>query len=694
MDWIKSLLNRKRSQRFLILALSSILFFTGGCSVLGVIPKEAQPNPVGENAPTEISASGGEKKTASYANSTSIRPSYPLESSFVSTAKNTAALLKEAPFYKITLQPEMEKKQISGVMDLAYRNRTEKEIHTLQFMLYFNDPAIIEQTNAPIKLSKVTVNGKESKYNISGTLLTVPLQTPLRPQEGIDVTIQYTASLPEIPEDGGMMSSDSMMSQLNMMFDQRTEEEKEGEKGSHYGGFFGYQSDIMILGYAYPVLIPPNSEKTPPTHLPTMGDVSRFEAANYEVTLQVPEKVTVAASGVPVEEKKEEGTKKITYQGTGMRDFIFALSEGFTTVTGKAGEHEITVYTSKTFRQHGNELLQYGQNAMTHFEKLYGALPYKKISIVLSPIYGAAGGMEFSGLIIIDDSLYKNGETANQAEGVKENGPGKQDAGTNTDEMAALLEGLFGSSSSQKKGEGSGSSTDLGGLESLLSAFLSEAISGSGDNQSNGNQSGDNGGAVDLGGLDAILNGLLSGSGNNGDFGDLSSLFGGGLPDMNEMMAYLPEMVVAHELAHQWWYSLVGSRSLDAPWLDESITQYSGFIALEKSKGVKARDTLLQNSELTVQMMGMFGNKANQVTLPLKKYTSLSYSALIYEKGALFYHELRKLVGDNAFFSGLKEYAKANQFQFAPLEGPIPFIKEKTEKKKEVDDLVNRWLKG
>ena len=33
--------------------------------------------------------------------------------------------------------------------------------------------------------------------------------------------------------------------------------------------------------------------------------------------------------------------------------------------------------------------------------------------------------------------------------------------------------------------------------------------------------------------------------------------------------------VVTHEVAHQWWYGLVGNNQAAEPWLDESFAQYS-----------------------------------------------------------------------------------------------------------------------
>jgi pimeloyl-ACP methyl ester carboxylesterase len=40
--------------------------------------------------------------------------------------------------------------------------------------------------------------------------------------------------------------------------------------------------------------------------------------------------------------------------------------------------------------------------------------------------------------------------------------------------------------------------------------------------------------------------------------------------------------VAAHEVAHQWWYAVVGNDIYREPWLDEAFAQYSGIIyALE-----------------------------------------------------------------------------------------------------------------
>jgi hypothetical protein len=52
---------------------------------------------------------------------------------------------------------------------------------------------------------------------------------------------------------------------------------------------------------------------------------------------------------------------------------------------------------------------------------------------------------------------------------------------------------------------------------------------------------------------------------------------GGAGMEYPELIFSLPAPeVVAHEVAHQWWYGLVGNNQYREPWLDESFAQYAG----------------------------------------------------------------------------------------------------------------------
>jgi aminopeptidase N len=49
----------------------------------------------------------------------------------------------------------------------------------------------------------------------------------------------------------------------------------------------------------------------------------------------------------------------------------------------------------------------------------------------------------------------------------------------------------------------------------------------------------------------------------------------GGMEYPELVFAYPSEVAVVHEIAHQWWYGLVGDDQYHEPWLDESFATYS-----------------------------------------------------------------------------------------------------------------------
>jgi len=52
--------------------------------------------------------------------------------------------------------------------------------------------------------------------------------------------------------------------------------------------------------------------------------------------------------------------------------------------------------------------------------------------------------------------------------------------------------------------------------------------------------------------------------------------------------------IVAHEVAHQWWYALVGSDPVAEPWLDEALATYSVALYLEDTYGEAARRNMVE----------------------------------------------------------------------------------------------------
>ena len=64
---------------------------------------------------------------------------------------------------------------------------------------------------------------------------------------------------------------------------------------------------------------------------------------------------------------------------------------------------------------------------------------------------------------------------------------------------------------------------------------------------------------------------------------------------------FLLEYVIAHETAHQWWYSVIGNDEVDEPWLDEALTEYSTILYFENKYGKEMSQKLIQTMELQTE---------------------------------------------------------------------------------------------
>ena len=146
---------------------------------------------------------------------------------------------------------------------------------------------------------------------------------------------------------------------------------------------------------------------------------------------------------------------------------------------------------------------------------------------------------------------------------------------------------------------------------------------------------------------------------------------------------FLLEYVIAHETAHQWWYSIVGNDEVNEPWLDEALTEYSTILYFENKYGKEVSDKLLKTME--VQSENYRGSDMFKASTEFDN--SSEYSLNVYTKGAVVFNEIRKEVGDKIFFETLKEYC--NNYMFQNVNGN-QFMKMWKDKGVDINKIVDK----
>lgn len=139
------------------------------------------------------------------------------------------------------------------------------------------------------------------------------------------------------------------------------------------------------------------------------------------------------------------------------------------------------------------------------------------------------------------------------------------------------------------------------------------------------------------------------------------------VPDMGSMLQDILEFSVAHETAHQYFAGLVGSDPIREPVVDESLAQYVALLYWEWRHGKLAAEKVRQEQLVTAyQMYRMLGGQDGAADRPTSAFgSSLEYAALVYGKGPLLHAEERRVLGDTAFFRGLRAYIDAYRYRWS-----------------------------
>ncbi len=124
----------------------------------------------------------------------------------------------------------------------------------------------------------------------------------------------------------------------------------------------------------------------------------------------------------------------------------------------------------------------------------------------------------------------------------------------------------------------------------------------------------------------------------------------------------------AHELAHMWWGDLVTCRDFGDAWLNEGFAVFSEMLYDEHRGGEQA---YLENLRETAQRYRINDARSEGV-FPLHDFPrerpSSNYPATIYHKGGVVMAMLRDVMGDSAFFDGLRAYATRHAYGNASTE--------------------------
>ena len=135
--------------------------------------------------------------------------------------------------------------------------------------------------------------------------------------------------------------------------------------------------------------------------------------------------------------------------------------------------------------------------------------------------------------------------------------------------------------------------------------------------------------------------------------------------------------LVAHEIAHQWWYDMVGNNQLQEPWLDEGLANWSARKYLEK---VEYRSVQSRSGKTLVNL--------EQALTEI--HSKNSYLDTAYQGGESFWLQLEEELGEGQVLRVLRSYLAAYKFQTATTEDLRRMISQQS--RTSMESFFEKWF--
>jgi len=123
----------------------------------------------------------------------------------------------------------------------------------------------------------------------------------------------------------------------------------------------------------------------------------------------------------------------------------------------------------------------------------------------------------------------------------------------------------------------------------------------------------------------------------------------GGMEYPGFVLDRVSSTALAHELAHQWWYGIVGDDEYNDPWLDEGFTDYATDLYFNQTRA-GCGITWQSSAERLTNSMAYWDAHSSR------------YGTVVYGYGKCTLHDLRRLLGDTAMANLMSSYAQSHWY--------------------------------
>jgi hypothetical protein len=306
--------------------------------------------------------------------------------------RSAAALPETGQRYELAARLDPERNEVHARGSIAWRNESRRSVQELYFHLYpnaFDHPRTVfmREGGASIRGGKLTRRGGIDLLRLSlrdatpvdllpeadtalvandATQMRVPLPRVVAPGETIELEVEFRVRLPSLLARMGEAGGFFMIAQW---FPKLARLEPDGRWASFpYHGLGEFYADF----------------------------------ADYDLTIEVPERFVIAAAGHRVEHRVlPSGVRRERYVLRHALDVAFAAAPALRRVSARAGRVQVDAYAPPGHAALALRQADVIRGALARLEPRLGDYPYDRLVLVLPPPRArGAAGMEYPGLLL------------------------------------------------------------------------------------------------------------------------------------------------------------------------------------------------------------------------------------------------------------------------------------------------------
>lgn len=166
------------------------------------------------------------------------------------------------------------------------------------------------------------------------------------------------------------------------------------------------------------------------------------------------------------------------------------------------------------------------------------------------------------------------------------------------------------------------------------------------------------------------------------------------------------EVVIVHEVGHNWFYGQLGSNEREHAWMDEGLNTLNEvrYIQTKYPKNTRLSDMMMgmadkvhlehlshhDMNDITYNLVADYGLD-QPIELHSADYTSVNYGAIVYAKTGLVFTYLKDYLGDEVFDKAMSEYYEKWEFKHPQPEDIRASLEQSTGKNLDwfFDDIIH-----